>query len=104
MVPTPIGWGTIPDDHPQMVGMAGLQTQPSFGNATVLASDFILGIGNRWANRHTGTVETYTKGRKFVHVDIEPTQIGRVFAPDLGIASRCPGLALDRSSSRRRAN
>jgi tartronate-semialdehyde synthase len=32
-------------------------------------------------------VEVYTKGRKFVHVDIEPTQIGRVFAPDFGIVS-----------------
>jgi tartronate-semialdehyde synthase len=53
----------------------------------MLASDFVLGIGNRWANRHTGSVEVYTKGRKFVHVDIEPTQIGRVFAPDFGIAS-----------------
>jgi tartronate-semialdehyde synthase len=29
----------------------------------------------------------YCRGRKFVHVDIEPTQIGRVFAPDLGIVS-----------------
>ncbi|HMM89642.1 thiamine pyrophosphate-dependent enzyme, partial [Bradyrhizobium sp.] len=43
--------------------------------------------GNRWANRHTGSIETYTKGRTFVHVDIEPTQIGRVFNPDLGIVS-----------------
>jgi tartronate-semialdehyde synthase len=47
----------------------------------------VLGIGNRWANRHTGTIESYTKGRRFVHVDIEPTQIGRVFNPDLGIVS-----------------
>jgi len=53
----------------------------------MLASDFVFGIGNRWANRHTGSVEVYTKGRKFVHVDIEPTQIGRVFTPDLGIVS-----------------
>ncbi len=53
----------------------------------MLAADFVLGIGNRWANRHTGTVEVYTKGRTFVHVDIEPTQIGRVFSPDFGIVS-----------------
>jgi tartronate-semialdehyde synthase len=53
----------------------------------MLASDFALGIGNRWANRHTGSVDVYTKGRKFVHVDIEPTQIGRVFGPDYGIVS-----------------
>ena len=54
----------------------------------ILASDFVLGVGNRWANRHTGNrLPTYTEGRTFVHVDIEPTQIGRVFAPDFGIVS-----------------
>jgi tartronate-semialdehyde synthase len=87
VIPTLMGWGTIPDDHPLMAGMCGLQTSHRYGNATMLASDFVLGIGNRWANRHTGSVEVYTRDRKFVHVDIEPTQIGRVFAPDYGIVS-----------------
>ena len=87
VIPTLMGWGTIPDDHPLMAGMAGLQTSHQYGNATLLASDFVLGIGNRWANRHTGGIELYRRGRKFVHVDIEPTQIGRVFPPDYGIVS-----------------
>jgi len=87
VIPTLMAWGAIPDDHRLMAGMVGLQTSHRYGNATMLASDFVLGIGNRWANRHTGSVEVYTKGRKFVHVDIEPTQIGRVFAPDYGIVS-----------------
>ncbi len=87
VIPTLMGWGTIPDDHRLMAGMCGLQTSHRYGNATMLESDFVLGIGNRWANRHTGSVDVYTKGRKFVHVDIEPTQIGRVFAPDFGIVS-----------------
>jgi tartronate-semialdehyde synthase len=87
VIPTLMGWGAIPDDHPLMAGMCGLQASHRYGNATLLESDFVLGIGNRWANRHTGSVEVYTKGRKFVHVDIEPTQIGRVFAPDFGIVS-----------------
>jgi tartronate-semialdehyde synthase len=87
VIPTLMGWGAIPDDHPLMAGMVGLQTQHRYGNATMLASDFVLGIGNRWANRHTGSIEVYTQGRKFVHVDIEPTQIGRVFGPDYGIVS-----------------
>jgi tartronate-semialdehyde synthase len=87
VIPTLMAWGSIPDDHPLMAGMCGLQTSHRYGNATMLASDFVLGIGNRWANRHTGSVEVYTKGRKFVHVDIEPTQIGRVFSPDFGIVS-----------------
>lgn len=87
VIPTLMGWGTIPDDHPLMAGMVGLQTSHRYGNATLLASDFVMGVGNRWANRHTGNLETYTEGRKFVHVDIEPTQIGRIFGPDYGIVS-----------------
>ncbi len=94
VIPTLMGWGTIPDDHPLMVGMVGLQTSHRYGNANFLRSDFVLGIGNRWANRHTGSIETYIKGRRFVHVDIEPTQIGRVFGPDYGIVSDA-GAALD---------
>jgi tartronate-semialdehyde synthase len=87
VIPTLMGWGAIPDNHPLMAGLVGLQTAHRYGNATMLESDFVLGIGNRWANRHTGGVDTYRKGRTFVHVDVEPTQIGRVFAPDYGIVS-----------------
>jgi tartronate-semialdehyde synthase len=87
VVPTLMGWGTIPDDHRLAAGMVGLQTAHRYGNATLLESDFVMGIGNRWANRHTGGLDTYRRGRRFVHIDIEPTQIGRVFAPDLGIVS-----------------
>jgi tartronate-semialdehyde synthase len=87
VIPTLMGWGAIPDDHPLMAGMVGLQTSHRYGNATFLESDFVLGIGNRWANRHTGGLDTYRRGRTFVHVDIEPTQIGRVFPPDYGIVS-----------------
>ena len=94
VIPTLMGWGTIPDDHPLMAGMVGLQTSHRYGNATLLESDFVLGIGNRWANRHTGGLDVYRNGRTFVHVDIEPTQIGRVFAPDYGIVSDA-GAALN---------
>lgn len=95
VVPTLMGWGTIADDHPLMAGMVGLQAAHRYGNATMLEADFVLGIGNRWANRHTGGLDTYTRGRTFVHVDIEPTQIGRVFAPGYGIVSDA-GAALER--------
>jgi tartronate-semialdehyde synthase len=94
VIPTLMGWGAIPDDHRLMAGMVGLQTSHQYGNATFLASDFVLGIGNRWANRHTGGLDLYRRGRTFVHVDIEPTQIGRVFPPDYGIVSDA-GKALE---------
>ncbi|MFE6129966.1 glyoxylate carboligase [Streptomyces sp. NPDC056437] len=87
VIPTLMGWGTIADDHELNAGMVGLQTSHRYGNATFLESDFVIGIGNRWANRHTGGLDVYTKDRTFVHVDIEPTQIGKIFAPDYGIVS-----------------
>jgi tartronate-semialdehyde synthase len=106
VIPTLMGWGTIPDDHRLMAGMAGLQTAHQYGNATMLASDFVLGIGNRWANRHTGGLDVYRRGRTFVHVDIEPTQIGRVFPPDYGIVSDAGaalGLFVEVAKERREA-
>ncbi len=87
VIPTLMGWGVIPDDHDLMAGMVGLQTSHRYGNATMLESDFVFGIGNRWANRHTGSIDVYAKDKKIIHVDIEPTQIGRVFGPDFGIVS-----------------
>jgi tartronate-semialdehyde synthase len=105
VIPTLMGWGAIPDDHPLMAGMVGLQTSHRYGNATFLESDFVLGIGNRWANRHTGGLDVYRRGRKFVHVDIEPTQIGRVFAPDYGIVSDAKvALELFVAAAKERAN
>ncbi|WP_309132141.1 glyoxylate carboligase [Brevibacterium sp.] len=92
--PTLMGWGAIPDNHPLQSGMIGIQTHRRYGNASFLESDLVIGIGNRWANRHTGDLETYRKGRKFVHIDIEPTQIGRVFSPDYSVVSDA-GFALD---------
>ncbi|SED86941.1 tartronate-semialdehyde synthase [Streptomyces misionensis] len=88
VIPTLMGWGALPDDHELNAGMVGVQTSHRYGNATFLESDFVLGIGNRWANRHTGyKLDVYRRGRTFAHVDIEPTQIGRIFPPDYGVVS-----------------
>lgn len=105
VIPTLMGWGTIGDDHALHAGMVGLQTSHRYGNATFLESDFVLGIGNRWANRHTGALAAYTEGRTFVHVDIEPTQIGKIFPPDFGIVSDAhAALSLFVEITRERAN
>ncbi|MFI5975338.1 glyoxylate carboligase [Streptomyces sp. NPDC051452] len=88
VIPTLMGWGTLPDDHELNAGMVGVQTSHRYGNANFLASDCVLGIGNRWANRHTGyKLDVYRGERTFVHVDIEPTQIGKIFPPDYGVVS-----------------
>jgi tartronate-semialdehyde synthase len=87
VVPTLMGWGAIPNDHPLYVGLAGIQTQTRAGNEALLESDLVLAVGARFADRHTGDLTVYRGDRRFIHIDVEPTQIGRVFGPDLGIVS-----------------
>ncbi|MFE0147365.1 glyoxylate carboligase [Nonomuraea sp. NPDC059007] len=84
---TLMGKGSIDEDHPLYCGMTGIQTSQRYGNASFLESDLVLALGARFGDRHTGTLDVYRGSRKFIHVDIEPTQLGRVFGPDLGVVS-----------------
>jgi tartronate-semialdehyde synthase len=91
---TLMGWGSIPADHPLYVGTVGIQTQTRAANKIFLESDLVLAVGARFADRHTGDLKTYTQGRRFIHIDVEATQIGRTLEPDLGIVADAR-LALD---------
>jgi tartronate-semialdehyde synthase len=71
--------GGIPEDHPLNAGHAGIQVGQPIGNKVFLDSDLVIGIGNRFSDRHTGDLKTYCEGRKFIHINIEPSQIGMVF-------------------------
>ncbi|AHH97836.1 glyoxylate carboligase [Kutzneria albida] len=84
---TLMGKGALPENHELFAGMAGIQTSQRWANAAFLESDLVLAVGARFGDRHTGELSVYRGRRKFVHVDVEPTQLGRVFGPDLGIVS-----------------
>ncbi len=47
----------------------------------------VFGIGNRFANRHTGSVEKYTQGEKS-SISIQPTQIGSRVVPRIQVSFR----------------
>ncbi|MEV4053067.1 thiamine pyrophosphate-dependent enzyme, partial [Amycolatopsis sp. NPDC049688] len=84
---TLMGKGSFPEDHELFAGMAGIQTSQRWANAAFLEADLVLALGARFGDRHTGELSVYRGDRKFIHVDIEPTQLGKVFGPDLGIVS-----------------
>ncbi|MFJ1759366.1 glyoxylate carboligase [Amycolatopsis sp. NPDC088138] len=84
---TLMGKGSFPEDHELFAGMAGIQTSQRYANAAFLEADLVLALGARFGDRHTGELSVYRGDRKFIHVDIEPTQLGKVFGPDLGIVS-----------------
>lgn len=87
VITTYMAKGGIPLEHPLNAGHMGIQVGQPIGNRIFLESDLVIGIGCRFSDRHTGDLKTYCEGRKFIHIDIEEKQIGKVFKPDLGIVS-----------------
>ena len=87
VVPTLMAWGAIPDDHRLMAGWSACRRATA--TATRRCSPPISCSASAIAGRTAIPARSRCtpRGRKFVHVDIEPTQIGRVFSPDYGIVS-----------------
>jgi tartronate-semialdehyde synthase len=103
VIATYMGKGGFPVDHPLYAGHAGIQVGQPLGNEVLLGSDLVIGIGCRFTDRHTGKLDTYIEGRKFIHIDIEPSQIGNVVPTEVGIVADAK-LALSAllSAARRR--
>ena len=87
VIPTYMAKGGIPEMHPLNAGHMGIQVGGPMGNKTFLESDVVLGIGCRFTDRHTGALDTYVGDRKFIHINIEPREIGKLFQPEIGIVS-----------------
>jgi tartronate-semialdehyde synthase len=88
VITTYMAKGGIPLDHPLNAGQAGIQVGAvSSGNELILAADLALGVGCRFTDRHTGNVAVYQGERKFIHIDIDPREIGKIVKTTLGIAA-----------------
>jgi tartronate-semialdehyde synthase len=88
VITTYMAKGGIPEAHPLNAGQVGIQVgASSCGNGIFLESDVVLGIGCRFTDRHTGDVSVYQGDRKFIHVDIDAKEIGKIVKPEIGILS-----------------
>lgn len=87
VIMTYMGKGGLPHEHPLNAGHAGIQVGQPIGNKTFLESDLVIGVGCRFTDRHTGKLNVYKGDRKFIHIDIEPQQIGLVIKADVGVVS-----------------
>lgn len=87
VITTYMAKGGIPIHHPLNAGHAGIQVGQPIGNNVLLNSDVVICIGNRFTDRHTGALAVYRGDRKFIHINIEPKEIGKIFEPDLGIVA-----------------
>lgn len=82
-----MGKSGIPWNHPLMAGHVGIQCNTRSGNQVFLESTLVFAVGARFNDRHTGDLKVYKGSRKFIHVDVDPGQIGKNIMPDLGVCA-----------------
>lgn len=80
--------GALPEDHPLSLGVCD---RSGTGQAVQAASnaDVVINIGGRFNDLNTAGWSMYDFGRKqkLIHIDIDPTEIGRVYPTEIGIIS-----------------
>jgi acetolactate synthase-1/2/3 large subunit len=82
-----MGKGALADDHPLVLGMSGFWGT-ALVNQTCLAADWVLGLGTRFKEADCSSwYRDYTFNfppTKLMHIDIEPSEIGRNFPTEIG--------------------
>ncbi len=73
---TLLGLSAIPTDHPLNMGMLGMHG--NYGpNIKTNQCDVLIAVGMRFDDRVTGTVGTYAKQAKVIHIEIDPAEIDK---------------------------
>ena len=86
VVTTLMGVGAIPEDHPlslKWLGMHGTY----YANYAANESDLLLAFGARFDDRVTGSVESFARDAKIVHVDIDQSEINKNVHADIGVVA-----------------
>ncbi|MDO7252480.1 acetolactate synthase large subunit [Helicobacter cappadocius] len=69
--------GIVPDSHPLFLGMVGMHGSYA-ANMAMCECDFLICVGARFDDRVTGKVSEFAKHAKIVHIDIDPSSIGKI--------------------------
>ena len=81
---TLLGKGAFSEMHPLSVGMLGMHGT-AYANKAVINCDLIMAIGARWDDRITGKVSEFCPDATKIHIDIDPTEFGKIIQPDVSV-------------------
>jgi acetolactate synthase-1/2/3 large subunit len=81
---TLLGLGGFAASHPLHLGMMGMHGE-AWVNHAIQEADLLIALGMRFDDRVTGRLETYAVHARKIHVDIDPSEIGKIVKVDLGI-------------------
>jgi len=81
---TLLGIGGFPQSHPLCLGMMGMHGE-AFVNTAIQNADLLLAFGMRFDDRVTGNLKTYAPHAKKIHIEIDPSEVGKNVAVDAAI-------------------
>jgi acetolactate synthase-1/2/3 large subunit len=81
---TLMGLGAFPADDPAWLGMVGMHGAYE-ANHAMHDCDVMIAVGARFDDRVTGRLDAFSPGSKKIHIDIDPSSIGKVVRADVGI-------------------
>ncbi len=83
---TLLGLGALPHHHPLFLGMVGMHAA-RFTNLMLDECDLLIAIGMRFDDRATGKAAEFCPRARILHIDIDPSEIGKIKMPRLGITA-----------------
>ena len=84
VITTLLGIGSFPESHVLSVGMPGMHGM-AYASLAIDEADLLIALGMRFDDRITGDTSTFAQNSKKIHVDIDPTEIGKNVPVDVPI-------------------
>jgi len=81
---TLLGLGAFPASHDLNLGMMGMHGE-SWVNEAIQESDLLIACGMRFDDRVTGTLATYATKAKKIHIEIDPSEVGKNIPVDVAL-------------------
>ncbi len=91
---TLMGLGTMPNEHPQFLGMLGMHGSYE-ANMAMNRCDLMVCLGARFDDRVTGRLDAFSPDSRKIHVDIDRSSINKTVRVDLGIVGDVGGVLED---------
>ena len=83
-----LGLSALPSNHRLNKGMLGMHGNLG-PNVKTNECDVLIAVGMRFDDRVTGKLETYAKQAKIIHLDVDPSEIGKNVAVDVPVLGNC---------------
>ena len=85
---TMLGLSALPDSHPLNVGMLGMHGNYA-PNIKEQECDVLIAIGMRFSDRVTGSLKTYARQAKVIHIDIDHSEISKNVHAHVPVVGDC---------------